>query len=96
MSPKIDILEVRRLAALAKISLSDDEAEKIAVELNSIVGYVEKLKSVKTDQVEPTSQVTGLTDVWRVDEVKPSLAREQLLANAPLQQDGFIKVRRVL
>ncbi len=94
---KITDEEVRRLAALAHIGLSDVEVTSLAGELDTIVGFVEKLQSVDTKGVEPTSQVTGLTDVWRADEPKPSpISQEELLKNAPQRQDGYIKVRRVL
>lgn len=93
---KIGIDEVKRLAALAKIGLTDEEAAQMSVELGQIVEFVEQLQKVDVKGVETTDQVTGLKDVWREDEVKPSMPREQLLANAPEQQDGYIKVRRVM
>lgn len=94
---KIGTDEVKRLAALAKISLSPEEAASMSIELGQIVEFVEQLRSVDTTGVEPTDQVTGLVDVWRPDEIKPSsLSRDELLKNAPMQQDGYVKVRRVL
>ena len=88
--------EVRRIAALATIGLNEDEIETYATELGQIVGFVEQLSSVDTEGVTPTDQVTGLVDVWREDEVRSEYSREELLANAPDQQDGFFKVKRVL
>jgi aspartyl-tRNA(Asn)/glutamyl-tRNA(Gln) amidotransferase subunit C len=76
--------------------LSPEEAAQLSVELGHIVGFVEQLAQVDIEGVLPTDQVTGLVDVWREDIVMPSLAREQLLANAPHQQDGYIVVKRVL
>jgi aspartyl-tRNA(Asn)/glutamyl-tRNA(Gln) amidotransferase subunit C len=93
---KIDTAEVKRIAALAKIGLTDNEATAMAGELDQIVEFVETLQSVDTEGVILTNQVTGLTDAWRADEIKPSLDRNELLKNAPEQQDGYIKVRRVL
>jgi aspartyl-tRNA(Asn)/glutamyl-tRNA(Gln) amidotransferase subunit C len=93
---KITPDEVRRLAALANIGLEDSQVESLASELDQIVDFVEQLQKVDTSDVEPTDQVTGLVDVWRPDEVRSDFTREELLANAPDQQDGFIKVRRVL
>ncbi len=94
---KISTDEVRRIAALAHIGLNDEEVARMAVELGQIVEFVEQLKAVDTEGVEPTDQVTGLIDVMRPDEVKPSkVTQDELLANAPEQRDGFIKVRRVL
>ena len=88
---------VKKLAKLSSIGLSDQEVEVMTTELTSIVGFVEALQSVDVDGVEPTFQVTGLKDAFRNDEVNPNtISREELLANAPDQQDGYIKVPRVL
>jgi aspartyl-tRNA(Asn)/glutamyl-tRNA(Gln) amidotransferase subunit C len=93
---KIGVTEVERVAKLARIGLTAEEAAKLSVELGEIVGFVEQLQAVDVEGVAPTDQVTGLVDVWREDEVKPSMPREQLLANAPAQKDGYIVVKRVL
>ena len=94
---KITVAEVERLAALARIGVTPDEATDLAAELDQIVGFVEQLSSVDVDGVQPTSQVTGLVDVTRPDVVRTKAAnRDQLLAGAPATQDGYIKVKRVL
>jgi aspartyl-tRNA(Asn)/glutamyl-tRNA(Gln) amidotransferase subunit C len=93
---KIGVTEVERVAKLARIGLTADEAAQMSVELGRIVGFVEQLQAVDVEGVAPTDQVTGLVDVWREDVVKPGLPREQLLANAPAQKDGYIVVKRVL
>lgn len=94
---KIGTDEVQQLAKLAKIGLTPDEAAVMAVELDQIVEFVETLQSVDTTGVEPTNQVTGLEDVWREDKVVNSeVTQPELLKNSPSQQDGYIKVRRVL
>ena len=94
---KVGIEEVKRLAALAKIGLSEQQAAALAVELGKIVEFVEQLQAVEVTDLSPTDQVTGLMDVWREDVVEPwPGTRAELLANAPEQQDGYIKVRRVL
>lgn len=101
---KLSIKEVEHIAKLARIHLSDKEKQKYSKELSSILGYVEKLQKVNTDNVEETSQVTGLTNVysedktmddWKVDkDIKKN--REKLLSNAPARKDDYIKVRQVL
>lgn len=93
---KLGITEVERIAKLARIGLSPEETERMAVELSQIVGFVEQLQQVDIEGVESTDQVTGLVDVWREDVVRPSMPREQLLANAPAQKNGYIVVKRVL
>lgn len=93
---KIGISEVHRLAKLARIGVSDEQAAHLAVELGQIVGFVEQLQAVDISDTLPTDQVTGLVDVWREDVVKPSMDRVELLKNAPAHQDGYIVVKRVL
>jgi aspartyl-tRNA(Asn)/glutamyl-tRNA(Gln) amidotransferase subunit C len=94
---KIGLAEVRRLAALANIGVTDQEAASLAVDLGQIVQYVEQLGESKTGQLPETDQVTGLKDVWRDDVVAPSpISQDELLSNAPLREGGYIKVRRVL
>ena len=88
---------VKKLAKLSSIGLSDTEIDVMTKELTSIVGFVEALQSVDVTGIEPTFQVTGLQDAFRADEVNPdTIPRDLLLANSPDQQDGYIKVPRVL
>ena len=93
---KIGTTEVLRIAALARIGLTEDQVGRMSDELSNIVGFVEQLASVDVAGINPTDQVTGLEDVWREDIVRPSMPRDQILANAPAQKDGYIVVKRVL
>lgn len=94
---KIGTTEVRRIAKLARIGLSDAEVTKMSAEIGNILEFVEQLQAVDITGVQPTDQVTGLTDVWREDVVRQGgLTRDQLLANAPKTKDGYIVVKRVL
>lgn len=88
--------EIKRIADLAHLDITDKQAELFTDEARAILGYVEKLNAIDTDLVDPTNQVTGLVDVWRADEVKPSLSHDSLKQNAPDWSDGYYKVRRVL
>lgn len=93
----ITIDDVKKLANLSALTVTDDEATALLGQLNEILGFVEQLDSVDTEGLEPTYQVTGLTNVMRDDEVIDyGLGRDELLKNAPDQQDGQIKVKRVL
>lgn len=93
----ISLDNVKKLASLSALKVSDEEAVKLQSELQNILKFVEQLDAVDTTGVEPTYQVTGLTNVWRDDEIIDyGLSREQLLKNAPDEQDGQIKVKRVL
>lgn len=93
----ISLDDVKKLASLSALQVSDDEAVRLQSELENILKFVEQLNSIDTEGVEPTYQVTGLENVWRDDEIIDyGLSREALLKNAPSQQDGQIKVKRVL
>ncbi len=94
---KVSASDVRKLGHLARIGLSDAEIKQLLPEIAEILKYVEKLQAVDTKGVEPTNQVTGLTDVWRKDEGnKQQIGRDALLKNVPHTQDGYIKVPKVL
>jgi len=93
---KIGTTEIARIAKLARIGLNDKETAEMSAEIGQIVEFVEQLQQIEVSDTIPTDQVTGLEDVWREDEVRPGLSREQLLANAPEQKDGYIVVKRVL
>jgi len=94
---KITVEDVRRVAALAKIAVTDEEAKKLAKELDSILEYVRQLDAVDTAGLEPTYQVTGLNNVTRKDElINYGTNREDLLKNAPRKRNGQIEVPKVL
>ena len=89
--------DVLKLASLARISLDESEIDKYAEELSEILGYVEQLSSVDVDNLEPTNQVTGLTNVMRADEVRAyGYEPKDLLKNVPVVQGGQIKVKRMI
>lgn len=89
--------DVLHLAQLARISLSDDEVDEFSVELSAILQYIEQLSSVDVTGLEPTNQVTGLTNVMREDVVKDyGYAPQDLLKNVPKVQDNQLKVKRMI
>lgn len=94
---KISIAEVEHIANLARIDLEPEEKEKLSAELSDIIGYVEKLQEVDTDNVEPISQVTGMVNVMREDVAKDSdgETRKGIASNFPDAQDGYIKVKQI-
>lgn len=92
----ISIQDVEYLARLARIELSPDELIHFTGQLDEILGFVEKLKTAKTDGVAPTSHVLELANVYREDEAKPSLPTDRALANAPSREGSFFKVPRVI
>jgi aspartyl-tRNA(Asn)/glutamyl-tRNA(Gln) amidotransferase subunit C len=93
----ISIKDVRYVAGLAHIAVSDDEATKLRDELDAILGYVRQLDLLDTSGVEPTYQVTGLKNVDREDIIIDyGVSQQALLQNAPNSQDNQIKVPKVL
>jgi aspartyl-tRNA(Asn)/glutamyl-tRNA(Gln) amidotransferase subunit C len=93
---KIDDKTARHLASLSNITLSDDELAALAGDLEKIVEYIGELGKLDTSGVEPTFQLTGLSNVWRADEIKPQLPREKLLALSPERTEHAVKVPKVL
>ena len=87
--------EVEHVAGLAKIGLSDEETEKFRGQLEEILEFVSRLQEVETKNVKPLNQTTGLKNVWREDEVKPSLSPAEALSNAPDQKNGYFKVKPI-
>ncbi len=89
--------DVLKLAQLAKLELSDEEVDTFKQELSSILQYVEQLDAVDVEGLEPTTQVTGLKNVMREDEVIDyGVSHDDLLRLAPYSQDGHIKVKRMI
>lgn len=87
--------EVEHIAKLARIELSEHEVEKLRVDLNKVLGYIEVLKTVNTDGVEPLAQVTGLENAFRDDRVEESEVSANIIKNAPASTGRFIKVKKV-
>lgn len=88
---------VQHLAQLSSLQLDDSEIDGLQQDIQNILGYVEQLSELNTDGVEPTYQVTGLSNVWRDDTVVDSaVSREVLLALPNEQTDHQIKVPKVL
>jgi aspartyl-tRNA(Asn)/glutamyl-tRNA(Gln) amidotransferase subunit C len=92
----VTIRDVEYVASLARLEFSDREKEKLTHELNEILNYVEKLDELDTEKVEPLSHVIELSNVFRDDEVKSSIAQEEALKNAPSKNDKFFKVPKVI
>jgi len=93
---KITLAEVEHVARLARLALDADEKERMRSQLDAILGYVEQLRAVDTEGVEPTAHVLPLVNILREDEVRPSYPVDAMLANAPDAQDGQFRVPRIL
>jgi aspartyl-tRNA(Asn)/glutamyl-tRNA(Gln) amidotransferase subunit C len=88
--------QVRWVAHLARLELSQQELAVMTEQLNSIVGYVDQLQQLDTKNVEPLAHALPIKNVFREDEPAPSLSTQEALANAPSQKDGFYQVPAVL
>lgn len=96
MKAKFDKTTVEYTAKLARMKLNSDEITSLSSQLSGILKYVEKLNEVKTDDIQPTSHVLPLKNIYRQDKVKPSLKSEDALKNAPQKEGGFFKVPRII
>jgi len=93
---KISKDQVEYVARLANLELNDEEKEIFTRQLDSILSYMDKLNQLDTANVDPTSHVLPIKNIFRQDNVKPSLPKEEALANAPDQKNGFFRVPRVI
>ncbi len=93
--------EVEHVARLARLALSEDEKERYTQQLGQILTYIEKMSTLSTENVAPTSHVLPLSNVWREDQCEPSVAQtlgspEEILANAPEREGPLFKVKKVI
>jgi len=93
---KITVSDVEYVAGLARLDLSDAEKTLFAGQMDSILGYVEKLKELNTDGILPTSHAVPMENAFRPDQTNPSIGIEKALANAPDKVAGFYRVPQVL
>ena len=89
-------IDVDYVAKLARIRLTDSEKEHLTKDLSNILNYIDKLNQLNTEQVPPTSHILGLQNVFREDEVLPSLKIDEVLDNAPMKDGTSFKVPRVI
>jgi aspartyl-tRNA(Asn)/glutamyl-tRNA(Gln) amidotransferase subunit C len=88
--------EVRYIAKLARVALGDDEVERLRGELSGILDHFALLNEIDTEDVPPTAQTHGLTNVERDDVAEPSLDPAEVLLNAPRRDDDYLRVLAVL
>ena len=88
----IDREQVLHVARLARLELSDDEVERMASELSGILEHVDRISALDLDDVQPTSHVVALENVFRADEPAPSLPRDRALEQAPDPAEGAFRV----
>ena len=87
--------EVEHVAKLARLELTEEEKEKFTVQFSNILDYFNQLSEVNTENIESMAQPIPMKNVMREDKVKLPFTRDEILANAPLEEDGFFKVPRI-
>jgi len=93
---KLSREEVLHIARLARLGLTEEDVERFREQLSNILENFEVLKEVESEGVPPTTHAVPLQNVLREDEVAPSLPQDEVLVNAPQQEEGHFKVRAVL
>ena len=96
MAKKIDEAQVRKVAKLARLELSEAEVKEFTGQLGAILEYVEKMNELDTENVEPLAHCLPVSNVFREDEVAESLGTEKTLANAPDADEQFFRVPKIL
>lgn len=92
----VDTATVKRVAKLSRIAITDERAESMREELNTILGFVEQLNDVDVDDVEPMTSVVDMEMPKRVDEVSDGNIADDVTANAPASEDNFFMVPKVV
>ena len=96
MEKKIDAEQVRKVAKLSRLDLTETEVAEFAGQLSAILDYVEKMNELDTTNVEPLAHCLPVSNVFREDCVEESLGTEKTLANAPQRDGDFFKVPKIL
>jgi aspartyl-tRNA(Asn)/glutamyl-tRNA(Gln) amidotransferase subunit C len=92
----IDIKQIEQIANLSRIKLTEDEKDIFREQLTDILGYIEKLNELDTDDVQPMAYATSIKNVFREDQQKSSFPRQEILELSPSSANGFFKVPKVL
>ena len=93
---KVTEKDIKTVASLSRLKIDSTESAEVVEQLDKFLTYVENLQSIDTENISPTTYALPMQNVFRADEVKPSLDRELAISNAPLAEDGYFKVPRVL
>jgi len=87
---------IEKLAHLSRLEFSDEEKQEIKIDLEKMIGFFDKLNELDTTGVEPLLHVSDHVNVFRKDEVKGEISREDVFKNAPLHDNEFFKVPKVI
>ena len=92
----IDLEQVRKVALLARLELTEAEEQQFTEQLSGILDYVQQLNELNTENIEPTTRAIELSNITRQDELTPFEDRESILGIAPEREDDFFKVPKIL
>jgi aspartyl-tRNA(Asn)/glutamyl-tRNA(Gln) amidotransferase subunit C len=92
----LSLAEVEHIAKLAHLDLSDEEKMRYREQLSAILAYAARLQALDTEAIAPTASILPVDSVMRPDEPRPSMARDELLLNAPETRDGMFQVPPIL
>jgi aspartyl-tRNA(Asn)/glutamyl-tRNA(Gln) amidotransferase subunit C len=93
---KITKDEVEKVALLARLELTDEEAETFTGQMDAILAYVDKLNELNTDGIVPTAHAVPVENAFRADEIRDSIGIDRALANAPKRGETFFRVPKVI
>ena len=93
---RVSRADVEHVATLSRLALTDDEIEQLTGELGAILDYAAEVSALDTADVPPTAHPLPLVNVFRPDEPRPGLDRDEVLAEAPAAEDGQFRVPRIL
>jgi aspartyl-tRNA(Asn)/glutamyl-tRNA(Gln) amidotransferase subunit C len=93
---RISLADVEHVARLARLELSPADKERMRRELDGILSYIDKLRALDTEGVEPTSHAVPMTNVMREDLPRPSFPQEEMLANAPDRSGELFRVPKII
>lgn len=88
--------QVQHIARLARVGLTEEDVDRFTEQLSEILDYFERLRQVDTEGVPPTAHTLDLHNVMREDEPEPAYDKEEMLANAPLREGDYFRVRAIL
>jgi aspartyl-tRNA(Asn)/glutamyl-tRNA(Gln) amidotransferase subunit C len=91
----ITIEDVEHVARLARLELTEEEKVKFSKQLGEILKYAEQMNEIDTTDVEPMSHAFPVVNVFREDKVVSDFTKEELMANAPMKEDGFFRVPKI-
>ncbi|MGE4319074.1 MAG: Asp-tRNA(Asn)/Glu-tRNA(Gln) amidotransferase subunit GatC [Deferribacterales bacterium] len=96
MSETVSKQDVLHIATLARLKFDDETAERFKNDLNNILGYIDKLNELNTDNIEPTSHALDVYTVTREDKAAESLSNEDALRNSASTENGCFRVPKVI